>query len=208
MSSQGLPTEHEGLDCRLPQQQTVPVVIASPHSGASYPARFLAQAAVPLTALRRAEDAFVEELFAAAPELGMPLLAARFPRSYVDANPAALTDDRYGQCTWIGFDDSYQTSASLVWLRDKLGRWPHVRCNHSATIYDALLGSAGLAIIPCYAGAEDSSLVRLTPPLDLPSHGLWLVVHEDLRHQPRVRLVADNVAALFERHEKELRPET
>ena len=135
-----------------------------------------------------------------------PVYAVFGARSYVDANPAALTDDRYGQCTWIGFDDSYQTSASLVWLRDKLGRWPHVRCNHSATIYDALLGSAGLAIIPCYAGAEDSSLVRLTPPLDLPSHGLWLVVHEDLRHQPRVRLVADNVAALFERHEQELRP--
>ena len=110
------------------------------------------------------------------------------------------------QCTWIGFDDSYQTSASLVWLRDKLGRWPHVRCNHSTTIYDALLGGAGLAVVPCYAGAEDPSLVRLTPPLDLPSHGLWMVVHEDLRHQPRVRLVADNVAALFERHEQELRP--
>lgn len=86
MSSYALPTEHEALDCRLPSRQTVPVVIASPHSGASYPARFLAQAAVSLTALRRAEDAFVEELFGAAPELGMPLLAARFPRSYVDAN--------------------------------------------------------------------------------------------------------------------------
>jgi hypothetical protein len=34
-----------------------------------------------------------------------------------------------------------------------------------------------------------------------------MIVHEDLRHQPRVRLVADNLAALFERHEKELRPE-
>jgi DNA-binding transcriptional LysR family regulator len=135
-----------------------------------------------------------------------PAYAVFGARSYVDANPAALTDERYGQCTWIGFDDSYQTSASLVWLRDKLGRWPHVRCNHSTTIYDALLGGAGLAVIPCYAGAEDPSLVRLTPPLDLPSHGLWLVVHEDLRHQPRVRLVADNVAALFERHEQELRP--
>jgi hypothetical protein len=33
-----------------------------------------------------------------------------------------------------------------------------------------------------------------------------MVVHEDLRHQPRVRLVADNVAALFERHEQELQP--
>jgi DNA-binding transcriptional LysR family regulator len=135
-----------------------------------------------------------------------PAYAVFGARSYVDANPAALTDERYGQCSWIGFDDSYQTSASLVWLRDKLGRWPHVRCNHSTTIYDALLGGAGLAIVPCYAGAEDSSLVRLTPPLDLPSHGLWMVLHEDLRHQPRVRLVADNVAALFERHEKELRP--
>ena len=41
---------------------------------------------MPLAALRRAEDAFVDELFAAAPALGMPLLAARFPRSYVDAN--------------------------------------------------------------------------------------------------------------------------
>jgi DNA-binding transcriptional LysR family regulator len=81
-----------------------------------------------------------------------------------------------------------------------------VRCSQSTTIYDALVGGAGLAIVPCYAGAVEPSLLRLTPPLDLPSQGLWMVVHEDLRHQPRVSLVADNLAALFERHEKELRP--
>ena len=78
--------DHEALDCRLPTRQTAPVVVASPHSGSVYPAAFLSQAALPLAALRRAEDAFVDELFAAAPRLGMPLLAARFPRSYVDAN--------------------------------------------------------------------------------------------------------------------------
>lgn len=76
----------EAIDCRLPERQTAPLVVASPHSGALYPAAFLAQAAVPLAALRRAEDAFVDELFSAAPRLGVPLLAARFPRSYVDAN--------------------------------------------------------------------------------------------------------------------------
>ncbi len=81
-----LPTDHQALQCRLPERQTVPVVVASPHSGALYLSEFLAQAAVPLAALRRAEDAFVDELFAAAPQLGMPLVAARFPRSYVDAN--------------------------------------------------------------------------------------------------------------------------
>ena len=50
------------------------------------PAMTKKTAAVPPAALRRAEDAFVDELFGAAPSLGMPLLAARFPRSYVDAN--------------------------------------------------------------------------------------------------------------------------
>ncbi|HZQ00795.1 MAG TPA: N-formylglutamate amidohydrolase [Reyranella sp.] len=86
MSSPLQPTDHEALDCRLPERQMVPMVVASPHSGALYPAGFLSQTAVPLAALRRAEDAFVDELFGAAPGLGIPLLAARFPRSYVDAN--------------------------------------------------------------------------------------------------------------------------
>jgi N-formylglutamate amidohydrolase len=81
-----VPPVHESVDCRLPERQSVPLVVASPHSGSLYPVEFLAQAAVPLAALRRAEDAFVDELFAAAPDLGIPFLAARFPRSYVDAN--------------------------------------------------------------------------------------------------------------------------
>lgn len=135
-----------------------------------------------------------------------PVYAIYGARAYVDRNPAALTEERYRDCVWIGFDETYATSTSLIWMRERIGRWPHVRCNHSTTIYDALVGGAGLAIIPCYAGAEDASLVRLTPPLDLDSHGLWMVLHEDVRHQPRVRLVADNLAALFERHEKALRP--
>src|SRR5215469_18454484 len=86
MSLPLLPIDHQALQCRLPERQTAPVVVASPHSGALYPSEFLAQTAVPLAALRRAEDAFVDELFGAAPRLGMPLIAARFPRSYVDAN--------------------------------------------------------------------------------------------------------------------------
>ncbi len=57
-----------------------------PTAAQSIPAAFLAHAAVSLATLRRAEDAFVDELFAAAPSLGIPFLAARFPRSYVDAN--------------------------------------------------------------------------------------------------------------------------
>ena len=85
--------DHDALVCFPPQRHTVPVVVASPHSGSLYPPDFLLLAAVPLATLRRAEDAFVDELFQSAPALGMPLLAARFPRSYVDANREAYELD-------------------------------------------------------------------------------------------------------------------
>ena len=39
--------------------------------------------------LRRSEDSFVDDLFAAAPEHGAPLLAATFPRAYCDPNREA-----------------------------------------------------------------------------------------------------------------------
>jgi len=69
-----------------PARQTVPIVFASPHSGAHYSAEFLAEARLDAVALRRSEDSFVDELFAAAPDHGAPLLAATFPRVFCDAN--------------------------------------------------------------------------------------------------------------------------
>lgn len=69
-----------------PAVQTAPLVLASPHSGDDYPADFVAEADLPLLALRRSEDAFVDRLFQAAPEHGAPLLRAHFPRVFVDPN--------------------------------------------------------------------------------------------------------------------------
>jgi N-formylglutamate amidohydrolase len=78
---------------RRPARQTMPVVFASPHSGVDYPAEFLAAARLDRRSLRRSEDAFVDELFAAAPAAGAPLLSALFPRAFVDANREALELD-------------------------------------------------------------------------------------------------------------------
>jgi len=69
-----------------PARQAAPIVVASPHSGRDYPAEFLAAARLDPLALRRSEDSFVDELFGAAPDLGLPLLAANFPRVYCDVN--------------------------------------------------------------------------------------------------------------------------
>jgi N-formylglutamate deformylase len=70
----------------LPARQTAPLVFASPHSGRDYPAEFLAESRLDALTLRRSEDSFVEELFAAAPRAGCPLIHARFPRAWCDVN--------------------------------------------------------------------------------------------------------------------------
>jgi N-formylglutamate deformylase len=67
-------------------EQTVPVILTSPHSGRHYDKAFLAASRLDALAIRRSEDSFVEELFGAAPVLGAPLLAANFPRAWCDAN--------------------------------------------------------------------------------------------------------------------------
>jgi N-formylglutamate amidohydrolase len=81
------------LDLRRPAARLLPLVVASPHSGSDYPADFVASSRLDPLSLRRSEDAFVDEIFGAAPTLGAPLLAARFPRAYLDVNREAYELD-------------------------------------------------------------------------------------------------------------------
>jgi N-formylglutamate amidohydrolase len=76
-----------------PHTQRVPFVFASPHSGSLYPPSLVAMSRLSPTTLRRSEDAFVDELFAAAEACGAPMLTARFPRAYLDVNRAPAEID-------------------------------------------------------------------------------------------------------------------
>ena len=62
------------------------LVFSSPHSGSTYPERFLSASRLDPLTLRRSEDAFVDELFLPCVALGAPLLRALFPRAYLDVN--------------------------------------------------------------------------------------------------------------------------
>lgn len=71
---------------RRPVGPSGPVVVDSPHSGMVLPADF--GTAAPLEALRSTWDAFVDELWGGAPEVGATLVCATFPRAYLDVNRA------------------------------------------------------------------------------------------------------------------------
>ncbi|QDI77359.1 MULTISPECIES: N-formylglutamate amidohydrolase [Leisingera] len=69
-----------------PQKLASAVVFASPHSGTDYSDSFLAQSILGRKTIRSSEDAFVDQLFQAAPEFGAPLLTAVKPRAFLDLN--------------------------------------------------------------------------------------------------------------------------
>jgi len=75
-----------GFDLIRPARQRVPFVFASPHSGRVYPQSFVASSRLGAISLRRSEDAFVDRLFASVCSLGAPVIAARFPRAFLDVN--------------------------------------------------------------------------------------------------------------------------
>jgi N-formylglutamate amidohydrolase len=76
----------ESVRVAAPDKLVSPLVFASPHSGRAYPDDLLHLSRLDQAALRRSEDAYVDELFAAAPTLGAPLICAQIARAYVDVN--------------------------------------------------------------------------------------------------------------------------
>jgi N-formylglutamate amidohydrolase len=68
------------------QNQRVPLVFNSPHSGRTYPSIFIESSRLSAQALRKSEDAYVDDLLSTAPAQGAVLMHAHFPRAYIDIN--------------------------------------------------------------------------------------------------------------------------
>ncbi len=72
-----------------PERRTTSVVFASPHSGREYSWSFLRRTRLNEHSVRNSEDAFVDQLFDYAPQMGAPFIKAGAPRAYVDLNRSA-----------------------------------------------------------------------------------------------------------------------
>ncbi len=77
------PTHFEVL---APAAWTTPVIFNSPHSGNYYPDHLLQMTRLGLSALRKSEDCYIDELFQSCLDAGSPLLRALCARAYIDLN--------------------------------------------------------------------------------------------------------------------------
>jgi DNA-binding transcriptional LysR family regulator len=67
-----------------------------------------------------------------------------------------------------------------------------LRANSREAQLQATMAGFGLAILPCYL-ALGQGLVELPLPTGRLMRGIWLGVHRDTRHMPRIRLVLDQL---------------
>ena len=79
---------HTAFTIDRPLYRDTPVIFSSPHSGRDYTADFLETSLLDARMIRSSEDAYVDQLFEAAPACGAPLISARVPRAYLDLNRA------------------------------------------------------------------------------------------------------------------------
>jgi N-formylglutamate amidohydrolase len=142
-----------------PAMQTVPFVFNVPHAGAIYPASFLTASRLDAVALRRSEDAFVDELFTSVMELGAPLMTAHFPRAFLDLNR-----------------EPYELDSRMF-----DGRLPSFANTRSMRV------AGGLGTIPRIV-ADGQEIYRSRLPVDEALHRIeWLYkpYHRTLRHLVR-----------------------
>lgn len=83
----------------------------------------------------------------------------------------------------------------MAWLAGCLPRAaPALRSNTRYVQREAARAGLGLACLARYLG-DAGGLVRLEPPVAPPRRELWLAVHTDIRHMPRIRAVTEALAA-------------
>ena len=132
------------------------------------------------------------------------------------ASPAYL--ERHGEPDFVagcaghrlvtGLDGSAEVPQLAGWLAEVAPRATvAMRTDSPEAQLQAALCGEGLACLARLRGdTAGDRLRRLRPPQALPAIGIWLAVHKDNRHVPRIRLVLDAVAAAVRGRAGELEP--
>ena len=96
----------------------------------------------------------------------------------------------------VAFDDEIANYAAARWLRSVA---PRARIAARSDSWPALVATVksgvGLAPLPIHHGDGEKELVRLVDTEPRLVSEIWLLVHPDMRHTPRVREFFDYVVA-------------
>ena len=117
---------------------------------------------------------------------GTVVYGAYAARGFLADHPVSGAAALRGVPLLVGAD----TDVDTRWLLGLAGVRPTFTCVIGVGLLAACVAGAGVAVLPRYLGDAEPTLVHLPLP-DEPRETVWLTVHRDLRHTPRVRAVLD-----------------
>ena len=96
-----------------------------------------------------------------------------------------------------------------AWLRS-LGLEDRVAMHHASStgLLSGVRSGFGIAVLPCIVADAEPDLIRCLQPKSDHGRSFWLLTHERVRHQPRVRTVIDFLYERLSRHVRRLREAT
>lgn len=95
---------------------------------------------------------------------------------------------------WILHNSCSYWFTPVVWekmgfAKDKDNTKVIFRSDSMLAILNAVKNGAGVSPLPCFIGDSDKNLVRVLEPKDKDGIDLWILMHSDLRHTTRVKLL-------------------
>jgi DNA-binding transcriptional LysR family regulator len=98
---------------------------------------------------------------------------------------------------FVAYDDAYGEIPERVWMtRQGLDEAVVIRTSSTRGLVHAVRAGAGMGLLPAFLTRDIPDLVAVEAP-PVPSRGVWLVTHEDLRRRPTVRAVWEHLVETF-----------
>lgn len=114
-----------------------------------------------------------------------------------DTGLAGSTDVAFNHAQYIGWPESHQHLPAARWITRTLRDRPcRVEANTLLAQLSAVSAGLGLGVLPHFM-ARKNGLQCVNADIGV-DQTLWLVMHSDLAHSRRVRVVADHLIALFD----------
>ena len=102
-----------------------------------------------------------------------------------------------GRLPWLGYDDDHADLPQARWLvREARPADAALRANDAETLFQAVAAGLGRTLLPDLAVTDGDGLTRLSDRPVL-RREVWLLVHPEIRHLPRISAVVDWLTARF-----------
>jgi DNA-binding transcriptional LysR family regulator len=100
----------------------------------------------------------------------------------------------------IGYADAAAKWPEARWLTESApATHVAVRCNSVLSVVASTVAGLGVGMMPCMFGDQEPALRRVAPLVTSLRRDIWLVVHQDLQHNARVRATLHFLAELIHR---------